>query len=144
MCTFSYVVDMCKLLRCSLQHSQPTTICLSSKDTSSEFQLTETRLGSDSYNQRWPQIIQCWPGPPAPSFPSHQPVARPVFVEVNSNTIQAREKHCCYCKGSWGLAERMHSTALTALHREPAVPPRAGRSLVWGQTKDGWLPFLKA
>ena len=136
--------------------SQPTAICLHSKGTSSKFWLTEMRLGLDSCNQRWPQIIQCWPGPPDQAFPpTNQLLCLCLFKLIQTpskpgkNTAALVRKHETSGKnalnspgGCLGSAVRVEGWAYRG-----SGPPWARRGLpcpwAWGQTKDGWLPFLK-
>lgn len=88
-------------------------ICLSCKDTGRTLGLRETGLGLASYNQRWPQRRQCWPELPAQPFRSTSGLL--CLCLFNSNGIQAREIHYCFCQGGLRLAERMHRRALTGV-----------------------------
>lgn len=126
-------------------------ICLSCKDTGRTLGLREMGLGLASYNQRWPQRRQCWPEPPAQPF--HSTNGLLCLCLFNSNGIQAREIHYCFCQGGLRLAERMHRRALTGvstLRRAVCVEPSARSSTpegvclapwVWGQEKTpAFLP----
>lgn len=87
---------------------------------------------------------QCWPEPPAQPFRSTNRLLR--LCLFNSNGIQAREIHYCFCQGGLRLAERMHRRALTGgstLRRAVYAEPSARSTLegvcfapppgVWGQ-----------
>lgn len=66
--------------------------------------------------------MQCWPGPPAQLFHSTNQLL--CLCLFNSNAIQAREIHYCFCKGGLRLAEKMHKIALMggyALRGGPCV-----------------------
>lgn len=66
--------------------NQPTNH-LRSEDTSSKFWLREMSLGLDSYNQRWSQIIQCGPVPPAQaSHPTTQLLCLCLFKLIQTPT----------------------------------------------------------
>ena len=104
------------------------------------------RLGLDSCNQRWPQIIQCWPGPPAQAFPpTNQLLCLCLFKLIQTpskpgkNTAalvrkpETSRKNALNGPGGWlGFAVRVEGWACRGRQwspkgqKKPAMPPGLG------------------